>query len=344
MNEDMLQKVLHDEEKVLWQEKSTVGLRTPGTFLFLGVVMLGITALLPIEEGVLGFSAEATKVLFGLLTLVLFVAFYSQRKFNANTYYLLTNQRAMVVESISGKAKPFVCEVPLLPMMVKSCKLHRSGCKDYVLFKLLVQRSQKFTGFMKVRDTDGLESAFKELGVQLPELGAKHADKMTTVRHEYAPLSAMVGYMLGVALFAHIVLLSIESNGIDLFWRGQPAKAYIVGYKDIVEKAGRHGNQEVEKRYPILAYPVGKTNPVIMQALDLQGDAEYDWAVGDMVDMMYDPDKPTRAMRGNDKSILLSSGICAAVELYFLNGLISAFRRWRRTKNEPCYVYKTHVI
>ena len=84
MNADMLQKVLHDEEKVLWQEKSTVGLRTPGTFLFMGVV-LGITALLPIEEGVLGFSAEATKVLFGLLTLVLFVAFYSQRKFNANT-------------------------------------------------------------------------------------------------------------------------------------------------------------------------------------------------------------------------------------------------------------------
>ena len=253
MNADMLQKVLHDEEKVLWQEKSTVGLRTPGTFLFMGVV-LGIPALLPIEEGALGFSAEATKVFFGLLALVLFVAFYSQRKYNANTYYLLTNQRAMVVESISGKAKPFVCEVPLSPMMVKSCKLHRSGCKDYVLFKLLVQGSQKFTGFMKVRDTDGLESAFKELGVQLPELGAKHADKMTSVRHENAPLSAMVGYMLGVALFAHIVLLSIESYGIDLFWRGQPAKAYIVGYQDIVEKAGRHGNEEVEKRFPILAY------------------------------------------------------------------------------------------
>lgn len=344
MNDEMLQKVLHDEERVLWQEQSTVGLRTPGAFLFFGVVMLLITLLLPIEEGVLGFTAEVTKILFGLLTLVLFVAYYSHRKFNAHSYYVLTNQRAMVVECYSTKARPFVCEVPLSPMMVKSRKQHRNGRMDYVMFKLLVQRSQRFTGFMKVQDTEGLDAAWKELGVLLPEPGTKHADKMTTVRHEFAPLNAMVGYMLGLAFFAHIVLLTIECDGIDLFWRGQAAKAYIVGYEDCVEKAGRRGNREVQKRYPILAFPVGKTNPMIMQTLDIHGDEDYQWQVGDMVDIMYDPDKPTRAMRGDDKSIFLSSGICFAVELYFLYGLISAFRRWRRTRKESCYVYKTHVI
>lgn len=211
--------------------------------------------------------------------------------------YAITNRRALIITP-DPLGKPTLCTIPLSKQSICGVKRHADGTVDYKMFRETYGKvHDAISGFCRVADTDGAETAFRKAGAPLPPTNearpAAFCRKMA-MNTGSKWLLLICGFYLMLGVFLPVV---IYSNGADLYLWGERTTATIVGAETRTEREGSRIKHWVTRYYPVLVYTDAATGPV--RTTPNHGDKNPTWSYGQQVEILYTPGDTTRIFRNN---------------------------------------------
>ena len=282
-------------ERLLWSERRQSVLDGSRLLLLGGGLMLLIWVLLYIDcLGAGGMAASESKYLFifpGISVVCLLLV--GCLAFNHHhTYYALTDRRGLVVEAPPiGRHR--VHAAPVCPDMVILLERHRDGTASYTIGVQRVGLLALDVGFVKVRSVHELEKQLALCGVKLPTefLPAGRREVVLPSRRRLFAL------ILVVLFFPWYMFRELEEDPeLHLTFFGERTMATIVSHAYTTRREGGRVPKWVTRYYPVLVFRTANGSPA--QATDCTGDPiEPVGAPGEQVGILYDPQRPTLAMR-----------------------------------------------
>lgn len=283
-------------EQVLFNTKSTksfIGSRI--RFYLIGLFLSAISIVLfQISEESIWLAVGC--LCLGIILLYLTMLDAARTK---NTYYQLTDKRAMVIETAVFGGKPTVFSFPLHADLIQHVKRHRNGKCDY-LFALdantLVSRGA--IGFYNLPAEVFTDAQWESLGVAIPENNVA-VKKLPKIQRP-AGLRNVLGYLLGAIILGGLCHHMMMESGADLHVFGKEEKALIIGYEKGVEKRGKR--KPVTIYYPVVIYKNGDAN---VQASALVGYSEPP-PTGEYITVLADKQDAHRVIpaKGADEAVL----------------------------------------
>lgn len=325
---------LQDGEEVLWTEKkSRIVDFYVVSFLLVSIPFLFIYGMYVWDclapGGATPEDWHTMLFLPGIALLCLLAAGY-QALSNHRTTYVLTRKRAIIVTtSPLGRCKARAAAIA--PGMVQEVTRHKDGTASYVILEQKVGHMRIPEGFEHVRSVPELETHLRSCGVQLPQptTGNKKSTSPKTSHLLYPLLLA------GLAVYAGVHEWNTDPQ-LPLSFFGESTTATITAHETQVRMTGRRRFKKPATFYhPVLQFRTA--DGLMTTTTDQIGDLRPIGAPGDRVEILYDPQQPTHAMRAASNRFERP----AVILLLFLASLgalvynLHRLCRYRRTRQRP---------
>ncbi len=346
--QNALTPALQDGEAIRWSEQAdpsnqyvNIGACALATLIFFGAYfgfMHGITGDGDndfITKLVLSFFLVAGSA--SLLTTLYSIASLG------GTLYAVSNRRILILNR-RPLGKPLIYALPLAVNSVCRIKQHSNGCRDYLMYEEDLGRYSRTNGLRRIRNTQGLETALRDGGVQLPDTTAQQAAPTFRLSWEHSlPGTRIALLLIGLYLSAGIFLPAfVIRTGANLYLSGERSSATIIGYE---KRSVEEDKRTVTRYYPILLFPTADSP--LVRATDMFGDTKPEWNIGEQTEVLYAPGNPSRVMRdtGENRSNAIGFiGVFVAISLWLLWRLLRTIRQWYGRRSEAYYLVELTKI
>lgn len=283
-----ISRFLQEDEEVLWMERRRKifdslfwGYFGIGSFLF-GVFALMVLDCL--EPG--GHNPDEIKYwlflpLLGLLPLG--CAAYILRS-RLTTRYILTNRRALVLESPFARQK--MMQIPLWSGLVHIVKRYPDGTTSYLLAE---PQCKLEYGFERLQATEDLEKQLRRLGVRLPSVALPKPPS--------AKRLCILSLILAFSVYT--IARSVKSEPMwQLLVYGERTVGTITGFRAMLHKESRkkRHTRRVLRYHPILSFRTIDGSSEV-SAVSILGDKYYAGQPGERVEILYNSRNPSVASR-----------------------------------------------
>ncbi len=239
--------LLREGEQILYSAKSTGHLHARKVIYILLALFFMAVGLFLYSGTEAPPSAGIGAICLGVLFVIPLI-YEIARSFK--THYLLTNQRAIVVELPVWLGKPVVFSFPWAQDMIKQYKRHRNGSADFIFAKEPFGSITSVPmGFINAPDADKLHQQFHMLGIFKPENNVRFKE-LPKMQHP-SVLRRLFGYLLGTLALGYLAHAAIINNGTDLLLCGMEHDAIVIGNRKVTEKRGK---EKITLYHPIVVY------------------------------------------------------------------------------------------
>ena len=278
--------LLKEGEQILYSAKSTGHLHARKVIYILLALFFVAVGLFIYSETEATPAAGIGAICLGVLFIIPLI-YEIARSFK--THYLLTNQRAIIVEQPVWLGKPVVFSFPWAEDMIKRYKRHRNGSADFIFAKEPFGSITSVpVGFINAPNADVLHQHFHKLGIFKPENNVSFK-KLPKIQHP-GVLKRLFGYLLGTLALGYLACAAIINNGTDLHLFGMEHDALVIGNRKATEKRGK---EKLTLYYPIVVYQ--STNAKEHTTLSLNG-SDTPLRSGDTITILANESNPKRVI------------------------------------------------
>ena len=241
--------------------------------------------------------------------------------------YVLSNQRAYIIELATGKKHvPVVLSFAVHPQMVYRTLQRTNGHVDYYLGSETLVKEPMPRGFINLPPEHDPASILAQLGVLLPAEGETleplHIQR-PKIKHSISWRKILISCILGLGLLMH-------SGYIYMYFTGQETTATVVDY----EKDAEHNEDpEYTMFYPVVVFTTAGGD--VCKSTCIQGASGAPWyEIGAQIPLIYDPANPEYAMI-NEDSLITTPAIMALFLIWLLLSMWKERNARRRLRQAP---------